>query len=1450
MAPSAVAPAPSRQGEPVVPGSSSDAGKALPPVPAPGAAGSQPPERDGILKRLFRWLVRGLLVLILVLGLGIVWLGSETGLGFALGWAQRLLVRFDQALAFEQLEGNLWQGIRLGRFEWRGADMVVKGTDLRARWSLRTLMRGDVKIRLLGAETLVVQLPPAQDQPRTDTPMPGDLGLPLPLAIEQVDIGRFELWPADALVPAGNRASPAGAAGGKAPAAEAAAPAAPSLVLTGIQGRIQYDLEQYRIEALTLGSPWGQVSGGALHFDAAPPHRLKLDLDADGLGGPWAYALALSADGSLERLPLRLQGEVGGKGKADLQAVLHPLARIPLESLQARLADIDLHRLGGQAALPVTGIDLDLKLEPDSRHDSQWQGRILLKNRGAGRLSDQRLPLSRLESGLSVRLPVDNQWAKSFVRLRNLQLQLPIANPAQDDPARLRTVLRQEARIAGNIEILPGRPLRLPGLVVPAVMAELQLQELDLAPFAEALPGTALSGQLKLDGQQFLLDLSQKAAQVRSLLPDDLQSLASDARVRLAGRLDERLLKLEEVQAVLGRSSIQAEGQVSVNAPHELRLKGGLHQIDLAPWLPPDPGADGKPRQGMLGADWSVRGVLMGPGQKAQINLQLVDSSLLNQPLRGHLRADAALDAQWRPLSLKGVDISLAHGESGQLALRGALGQTRDRLETRLNLGRLALIDSRLAGALRLDGALKGPFDALSVDAVLQGNGLDLQMRDESGEIRHASLKKLRFRLDSYLNLPELARQDHPVELQLVAQQLGIGGEKVDGINLSLRGSASQHSLGLLVDEGADRLQLNATGELRQLKDGLQWHALLGLFDVSGRASIRLDNPVPLVVDAKGLDLGKMRMSVLGGGLHLDRLRLDWAGPFKYESDGRLEGLVALQVRDLFELGNGHQLAMLQHLRADASWQLRGVGAASLFGHAELGLREEVPPGEQPKLGLRTGNGLKIRVDGRALDGQARLDLPSIALANLFLGADLAVDGALSVDGSVRGTLDRPLLDLRLKGKDLQVLQRSAGLRLSGGELDARLGSDSLDLKVLRFVSGDGGLSLKGQARLVERPGQPLGETLASVDEIETARRKQQGSTAARQPSVLPMDGRFDVTLERFRVPIGPGQRITVSGSTWLSSSAKGLFLDGSLLVDDGLIEIQGSSAPSLPSDIQVINARELAEDTAAPDDDASILRIKSQLEVDLGSKLRVTGRGVDARLGGQLKVGGYLPDSPLLTGALRLVEGSYSAYGQNLKITKGLVRFNGPVDNPALDIEAKRPFLPVDVGISVTGQVANPQITLISRPSMPETSKLSWLVLGVPPDQAGGAAQMLALQQAGQLLLGDDGSHSPSIAERLGLDVFNYGYASDTDVDQGMQESLAPKGLLGRSGGDEASAEDGVVSVGKRINDRLFISYEKGVRGVWSLLRLQYTLGRGFVLRTQTGSDNSIDLLRSRTFD
>ena len=65
-----------------------------------------------------------------------------------------------------------------------------------------------------------------------------------------------------------------------------------------------------------------------------------------------------------------------------------------------------------------------------------------------------------------------------------------------------------------------------------------------------------------------------------------------------------------------------------------------------------------------------------------------------------------------------------------------------------------------------------------------------------------------------------------------------------------------------------------------------------------------------------------------------------------------------------------------------------------------------------------------------------------------------------------------------------------------------------------------------------------------------------------------------------------------------------------------------------------------------------------------------------------------------------------------------------------------------------------------------------------------------------------------------------------------------------------EARSASLSVTLGKRIGSRLFVSYEQGVRGVWNLLRIQYTLTRRLSVRAQSGSDTALDLLYSFSFD
>ena len=248
----------------------------------------------------------------------------------------------------------------------------------------------------LEAGTLIVQVPPGDpDKPRTDTDMPGDFGLPFPLEIRKLAVGRLEIQP-----PAVN---------GK--------DAEPYVVLTDIDGTAEYAVGQYRIKTLALTSPWGQVRSATAQMEGAPPHRLKGVIQANGQAQQWPYDATLTVDGDLARLPATLKGQLAD-GMADIQTVVKPLGRMPVERLHARLADTNLMRFTALGKLPETGMDLDLDIDQAPGKKETWQGLIRLANRRAGTLEANRIPLRSLQSGIVFRIPPTAEhvrgWDYSF----------------------------------------------------------------------------------------------------------------------------------------------------------------------------------------------------------------------------------------------------------------------------------------------------------------------------------------------------------------------------------------------------------------------------------------------------------------------------------------------------------------------------------------------------------------------------------------------------------------------------------------------------------------------------------------------------------------------------------------------------------------------------------------------------------------------------------------------------------------------------------------------------------------------------------------------------------------------------------------------------------------------------------------------------------------------------
>ena len=162
------------------------------------------------------------------------------------------------------------------------------------------------------------------------------------------------------------------------------------------------------------------------------------------------------------------------------------------------------------------------------------------------------------------------------------------------------------------------------------------------------------------------------------------------------------------------------------------------------------------------------------------------------------------------------------------------------------------------------------------------------------------------------------------------------------------------------------------------------------------------------------------------------------------------------------------------------------------------------------------------------------------------------------------------------------------------------------------------------------------------------------------------------------------------------------------LRVDEARITLPEHATPRLGPDVVVSGGA-----MPAPEKD---LPLRLQARIDLGPDFRVSGRGLEARAQGQVEaVGGASLDTLRLAGRVDMAGGHYQAFGQRLRLERGLLRFTGLPLDPALDLLATRPTPPGEtqrVGVQVTGRAQDPRVRLWSDPALPEAQALSWLAV------------------------------------------------------------------------------------------------------------------------------------------
>lgn len=1373
--------------------------------------------RRSARRRWPRAIAIGLAVLLLALGAVIAWTGTESALRVVLA---RAVDAAGGRLQVDGPSGSLWHGVSLERVRWHdsaSATVEAEAVGIVPHW--RALLGGTLRLHSVSARSMAVTLPASDGTPASP---PASLAAPIALVLDEVAIGTL-LVRDD---------------GGEAP-----------LEITGITASVEHDRSRWRIARAALQAAPGSLELAG-EIGAHEPFPVSATATARGtvladpvtvravLRGPLA-ALEVDADTALRGAALTAQLRI------------EPFVRQPLAALRGRIDALDPAAFAPASPSARLAVEIDAR-RPDGAADASvalppLAGTLSIRNAQAGPIDANRVPVA----SLSARFALDGERAD-------------VDRLVVDGPA---------GRVTGSARVPLARALAEPARAAAWAGTDLSLATAALDPsrLHRAARAAALSGTVRLRPEDAALRLDAALAD---------GDLALQAAARLAG--DQLTLERARLQARDGLAEFG--GRVQVAAPYAFDLDGRLERLD--------PSRFGDLPAGRLDGRWQARGAVE-PRPTVDARIVLADSRLRDLPLSG--RAAGA----WDGARLHDVDTRVRWGAT-QLVLRGALGAAADRLAIEADAPRLAEIDPRLAGAASVQATLAGTLDAPAVAAVGTGRALavngafsarrlrasvELAGTDalvtllaragvidpepragaDAGGARAAPRTDARGRVPAGAAAPR-PESAVPIAIAIDADGLAAGGLALDGARASLEGDAATHRLALRATRAtpAIDLTLRADGGFEPGTAG-RWRGRL-VEAAQGRGlPVRLLAPAPLALAADTVEFGPAELQAGGtDGARLQLERLRWADGeaallarisgvpvawFDALSRGELPRTDARLPADVLRLGARIDL---QGLPRDGG-RLRGT--TEVFresGDLAVDLPDADGGSQRVQAGLQAARAvvtvgddrlrarIEVRgsvlgtIDGTAeaplawaadsplprldvpLQGRLDVDVPSLAFTRVAIGDAWRIDGRLRAALVLGGTLARPVVSGRIDGDRLVAEQRELGLRLTDGTLALAVRDNVVDIEALRFAAGDGEVTMTG--------------TLRGDDRSEAVLR-----------------------LARVRVPMGAGQRLTLSGEARATLGNNQLTLRGALRADEGVIELTAFDTPQVARDVVVVDdaarhraqgmRRERDRDAGTRDPNGAAapqrgFAVLADLAIDLGDRLRVFGAGLDARLAGRLQLTGRIPDAPRLAGTVRIVEGSYTAFGRKLEIERGTLVFSGPVDNPAIDIAAYRRFLPVEAGVQLTGTARVPQLALVSKPDVPEADKLSWLVLGTAADASRSGAESAALQAAAATLFarGNPNAPAPDFARTFGLDVLSI--------------RTGQAGTTGEGGAATNSAQDSIVTLGKRLTDRLFISYEQSLRGLQNLVRLQYEITERLSARARAGTSNGLDLLWTLRYD
>jgi translocation and assembly module TamB len=792
---------------------------------------------------------------------------------------------------------------------------------------------------------------------------------------------------------------------------------------------------------------------------------------------------------------------------------------------------------------------------------------------------------------------------------------------------------------------------------------------------------------------------------------------------------------------------------------------------------------------GSLTFDLNAKGT--GVDKKATFRAAL---SRLSGTLRGE-RVRGRIEVSRERAGWRAHDVRLAFGEA-RLRLNGFAGDQLD-LQASLRARSLQSFLPQARGRLEFNGTATGPVKAPHIVAQASAENLSYE-----------SWRLGTLTMDGDVDLAGRSQS----RLTLDAQRIGQTEPYIDSLRIDGQGLAANHRIAIEVTgmsrppQPAARAVLQLDGKYEKQKWSGQWRATEVRDSRRTGEPISMPQPSTFVVTRDRVQLDQVCFA-LGRG--------QFCGEGEWQRQGSWDATVS-----------GYEIPLAIVLppsgpeteyagRIEGRVHLSGATAKPWLLDAGARIMDAAiiyrPAGGDPET-LNLGNG---GMAATATAERVNFQLGIQAFEDTFVYANAHIDRGGSND-----LLNMPLTgDIRARAADANVLPSVVSeIDNAAGLLTASIGLAG----TLAAPQINGRIELTNGAFDSYRVNLAL-RKLNLVADLANNGLDFRGSGAAGDGQ-LDVDGKFrwedrvlrgtlDLRGQQLLVSDLPEYRVVASPDLSFSIDGRDLSVTGDLIIPSARIQPVNLGGAVQPSD----DARYIGETQAERD---GKFNVRSEVRITMGDDVRVDAFGLQGQIVGSVGTTIATGQAAVGRGELSVREGRYSAYGQNLDISRGRLLFDASLlEDPGLDIEAKRKIENVTVGMNVRGTLQTPRLTFFSDPSMPQTSIVSYLLTGKGVDSmqsseaagVGSATDALAMQGGGFL--------ASRLGDRIGL------------------EEVGVESTTGSSGETNTS-----LVLGKFLSPRLFISYGISLTESINTFKLRYTVSDRWMLKLEAGENQSMD--------